>query len=147
MSEGHKHELRVIEQLLRVSIRLLEEIRNRLPSPRAMSLISKITDGGQNLKAKGSAASIHINSTTAQVTFQEFDGPNGSGNPVPPVGPVAFLSDTPATLTVDSNGKITPVAVGTATITTTDTGNSLSDSNFVTVTAALAQSLVASITP
>lgn len=95
----------------------------------------------------GAPATIHLNSTTAAVTFQEFDGPGGTGNKVPPIGPMSFTSDTPATLTVDSTGKITPVAIGTATVTTTDTGNGLSDTNLVTVVAAVAQSLVASITP
>ena len=112
---------------------------------RAVSLVSQITIGGLSM---GAPADIHLNSTTAQVTFAEFDGPNGTGNKVPPVGPVTFTSDTPATLTVDpATGKITPVAIGQATITTKDTGNGLSDTNLVTVSAATAQSLVASITP
>jgi hypothetical protein len=96
----------------------------------------------------GAPATIHVNSTSAQVTFQEFDGPNGTGNKVPPIGPISFTSDTPATLTVDqASGKITPVAEGTATVTTTDMGNNLSDTNLVTVVAATAQSLVATVTP
>lgn len=112
---------------------------------RARSLISQIVVGGIKM---GQPASIHLNSTTAQVKFQEFDGPGGTGNPLPPVGPMNFASDTPATLTVDpATGKITPVAIGTATVTTTDTGNGLSDTNIVTVVADVAQSLVASITP
>jgi uncharacterized protein YjdB len=61
---------------------------------------------------------------------------------------MSFTSDTPSTLTVDpATGKITPVAVGTATVTTQDTGNGLSDTNLVTVSAATAQSLVSSVTP
>jgi len=112
---------------------------------RAVSLVSQITIGGIPV---GQPASIHLNSTTAQVTFEEFDQPGGQGNKVPPVGPVGFSSDTPATLTVDpASGKITPVAIGMATITTKDAGNGLSDTNLVTVVADVAQSLVASITP
>jgi hypothetical protein len=96
----------------------------------------------------GAPATIHVNSTTAQVTFQEFDGPNGTGNKVPPIGPMSFVSDTPATLTVDPlSGKITPVADGTATVTTLDTGNQLSDTNLITVVSAAAVSLVSSVTP
>lgn len=110
------------------------------------SLVAQISVNGEPIM--GAPASIHVNSTTAQVIFQEFDGPNGTGNKVPPVGPMSFTSDTPATLTVDpASGKISPVAIGTATVTTLDTGNGLSDTNLVTVSAAAAQSLVASIQP
>jgi hypothetical protein len=122
------------------------QLFSRLVGPPAQSLVSKISVGGKVIM--GAPATIHVNSTTAAVTFQEFDGPNGTGNPVPPTGPMNFVSDTPATLTVDpATGKITPVAVGTATITTRDTGNGLSDTNLVTVVASVAESLVASITP
>ena len=102
----------------------------------------------------GAPASIHLNSTTAAQVVQEFDGPGGSGNKVPPVGPLNFVSDTPAVATIDPlTGKITPLTVGTVTFTVKDmgaldaSGNPLQDSNLVTVAAGTAQSLVSSITP
>lgn len=141
----HDHELRELYRAETEFFRELTKILKHQFPRKAESLISQIEVGGLDM---GAPASIHLNSTTAQVTFQEFDGPNGTGNPLPPVGPMSYASDTPATLTVDpASGKISPVAVGTATITTTDTGNGLSDTNLVTVVADTAESLVASITP
>lgn len=85
---------------------------------------------------------------TATALLVEFDGPNGTGNQVPPVGPVSYSSSDPSIATVDpSSGLITAVAPGTVTITGTDSGNSLSASDTATVSAPLAQSAVLTITP
>jgi len=79
--------------------------------------------------------SIALNSNGAQATFTEFDGPNGTGNQVPPVGAVTFSSSATNIATVDpASGKVTPIAAGTATITGTDAGNSLTASDTLTVT-------------
>lgn len=88
-------------------------------------------------------ATIHVNgngATAAPPAFQEFTGPNGTGASVPVIGPLTYASDAPAVATVDANGLITAVAPGTANITVTDTGNSLSASDVLTVTAATAVS-------
>ena len=69
-----------------------------------------------------------------QATVQEFL----TGNPEPDSGPIAFSSDTPGVATVDpASGLVTPVSVGTANITATDSTNvpTLSDTVLVTVVA------------
>ena len=91
-------------------------------------------------------ATIHLNGHGATAVFTEFDGPNGTGNPVPAIGPVSFTSSDPTIATVDNSGNIAAVAAGTATITATDAGNSLTASDTVTVTAAVAVSATLVIT-
>lgn len=51
-------------------------------------------------------------------------------------GPISYTSDTPAVATVDGNGLVTPVSVGTANITASDAVGGLSDTVAVTVVAA-----------
>lgn len=90
-------------------------------------------------------ATIHVSGNGAQATFTEFDGPNGTGNVVPPVGPVVFSSSDPTIATVDPGGKCTAVAPGSVTITGTDQGNTLTASDTLTVTAATAVSATLSL--
>ena len=72
---------------------------------------------------------------TANAVWQEWSGPNGTGDKLPPAGPVTFQSSDPAVATVDSNsGLVTGVAMGTATIGGTDSANSLTATDTVTVT-------------
>jgi uncharacterized protein YjdB len=85
-------------------------------------------------------ATIHVNGNGAVAVFTEFDMPGGTGNVVPPIGPVTFASDNTAVATVDSNGNCAAVAPGTANISATDAGNSLTASDVLTVTAAPAVS-------
>lgn len=81
----------------------------------------------------------------ATATLKEWDGPNGTGNEVPPIGPVSYMSDNPSVATVDAaTGSITGVAPGTANLTGTDGGNSLSASDVLTVEA-VAQSATLSL--
>lgn len=79
---------------------------------------------------------------TASSVYQEFDGPNGTGNPLPSAGPVSYATSDASIATVDaSSGQVTAVANGTATITGSDSANGLSASDTVTVNiAAAAQS-------
>jgi len=77
---------------------------------------------------------INLSGNGAQAAFKEFDGPNGTGNVVPPVGLVVFSSDNTAVATVDQTGKITPVAAGTANISAVDQGNTLTAKDILTVT-------------
>jgi len=72
---------------------------------------------------------------TANSVWQEFSGPNGTGDKLPPAGAIAFTSSNPAVATVDpSSGLVTAVAVGTATISGTDQANSLTASDTASVT-------------
>lgn len=72
---------------------------------------------------------------TGHAKFTEFDGPNGTGNEVAPVGQVLYESGDPGVATVDASGLVTGVSVGTVIIHGTDQGNGL--------TAAEGQSIVA----
>lgn len=67
--------------------------------------------------------------------FQEFDGPNGTGNKVAPIGAVVFSSDNPAVATVDpSTGALAYISPGSANITGSDNGvGGLSASDTLTV--------------
>ena len=71
--------------------------------------------------------------TIAPPAFLEFDGANGSGNQVAPVGPLTYSSASPNVATVDANGNVTQVAAGTCVLTTSDSGNGLSASDTLTV--------------
>jgi len=86
-------------------------------------------------------ASIAVGGKGATAVFTEFSGPAGTGVVVAPVGAVTFASDNTAVATVDpSSGAVTAVAVGTANISGTDAGNSLTASDVITVTPAVAES-------
>lgn len=72
---------------------------------------------------------------TAQANYQEWSGPNGTGDRLPSAGPVTFLSSDTNIATVDpSSGLITGVALGSATISGSDSTNGLSASDVVNVT-------------
>ena len=74
---------------------------------------------------------------TATAVFTEFTGPGGTGVTIPPIGAVSFASDNAAVATVDpASGIATGVSAGTANISGTDAGNSLTASDVLTVTAA-----------
>ena len=80
---------------------------------------------------------------TGTPLVQEWSGPAGTGNVLPPVGAIGYVSDTPAVATVDPVvGTLTLVSAGTANITATDAGDNLSDTVAVTVTAAPPQTPV-----
>src|SRR5882762_8537958 len=60
---------------------------------------------------------VHVNDNPGRAIYQEFDGLNGTGNKVPPVGTVTYASDNPAVAVVDAaTGALVYVAEGTAVI-------------------------------
>lgn len=85
-----------------------------------------------NDKGDKMSATIKVGGT-AKAVFTEFDGPNGSGNVVPPIGPVVFESDNTAVATVDVNGVVTGVSAGSCNISGLDQGNNLSAKDSLTV--------------
>lgn len=99
------------------------------------------------LKIKGETMATLLVGKTAQAVWQEFSGPNGTGDKLPPAGAVTYTSSDPAVATVDpSSGLVTAVAIGTATITGTDAANSLTASDSVTDTE-VAQSATLTVVP
>jgi hypothetical protein len=71
---------------------------------------------------------------TAQAVFQEWTGPNGTGDVVPNAGPISYTSDNTSVATVDpSTGAVTGVAAGTCNISGQDTVNNLAASDVLTV--------------
>jgi len=84
-------------------------------------------------KGERKMATIRVGQTASPV-YQEWSGPNGTGDKLPPAGPVTYASDNPAAVTVDSNsGVATGVAAGTANITATDAADSLTATTQITV--------------
>lgn len=99
------------------------------------------------LKIKGETMATLLVGKTAQAVWQEFSGPNGTGDKLPPAGAVTYTSSDPAVATVDpSSGLVTAVAIGTATITGSDAANSLTASDSVTDTE-VAQSATLTVVP
>lgn len=91
---------------------------------------------------------VHVNDVPGTALFQEWSGPSGTGIVVPPVGAVTYASDNTAVATVDpSSGQLAYVGAGTANISGTDAGNSLTASDVLTVSAATAVSATLTLTP
>lgn len=68
---------------------------------------------------------------TAQAILEEFDA---AGLLVPNIGPLTATSDNPFVASIDSStGVVTGVAVGSANITVTDSGNGLAASAPISV--------------
>ena len=83
----------------------------------------------------------------ANSVWQEFSGPNQTGDKLPPAGAVTYTSSDPTIATVDpASGVITAVAIGTVTISGQDAANSLTASDTLTDTE-VAQSASLTIVP
>lgn len=90
---------------------------------------------------------VHVNDKPGVAKYQEFDGPGGTGNKVPPTGVVAYVSSDPTVATVDpSTGQLAYLTAGSTTISASDGGN-LPASDVLTVTAAAAISSTMTLTP
>jgi uncharacterized protein YjdB len=89
---------------------------------------------------------VHLNDRPGSAVYQEFDGLNGTGNKVPPVGAVVYASDNPAVAVVDpATGALVYVSAGTAVISASDNGN-FPASDTLTVVASVAQSATLTLT-
>lgn len=87
-----------------------------------------------SLTFKGGHLATILVGKTANSVWQEWSGPNGTGDKLPPAGAVTFTSSDAAVATVDpSSGLVTGVAVGSATISGTDAANNLTASDTITV--------------
>jgi hypothetical protein len=100
-----------------------------------------------NAKGEKQMANAHVNDKPGSYKYQEFDGPNGTGNPVPPTGTVAYASDNPAVATIDpASGQLAYVGAGTTNISASDSGN-LPATDVLTLSAAAAVSSTLVFTP
>ena len=123
MSHSRSTEHKILE--------LLYEIRDIL-RPRKSATLTIAT---KHRRKDSMPASILVGKTATAV-YKEFDGPNGTGNELPPAGTPNFSSSDPTVATVDSTGKITGVHPGSAVITGSDPANGLSASDTVSVSQA-----------
>lgn len=139
----HDHSIRTIAQEMRRIREILEKLFLKAKSAR---LLFKFKKG--EIEIMGKALVVHLNDVPGIASLQEFSGTNGTGVVVPPTGNVTFSSDNPAIATVDpTSGQLAYIAAGTANITGTDDGNNLSDTAALTVSGAVAQSAVLTLTP
>jgi len=82
---------------------------------------------------------VHLNDKPLKAVLSEFDGPNGSGNKVPSIGPSTYTSTDPTVATVDpSSGVMVYVKAGVVTITGSNAGNGLTASSVLTIISGLA---------
>ena len=114
----------VLDGLLQVSLAL----QSLAPRTKATKLtLTYNFQGGNKMGAPASA-------TVGQIGTPTVVESNSTNPSIPPVGPLAYASDTMSVATVDPvSGFVTPVAAGLANISVLDTGNGLSDSVPVTV--------------
>jgi hypothetical protein len=98
-------------------------------------------------KEKGESFSmditVHINDTPLAAFLAEFDGPNGTGNPVPGIGPTTYLSADPTVATVDPvTGQLAYLKAGSTLISGKNAGNGMNASGTLTIISGAAQSAV-----
>jgi hypothetical protein len=90
---------------------------------------------------------VHLSDKPGTAHYQEFDGPNGTGNKVPPTQAVGYMSDNVTVATVDvATGQLAYVGEGVAVISASDGGN-LPASDTLTVTANVAVSATLTLNP
>jgi len=84
---------------------------------------------------------------TANPVFQEWSGPNGTGDKLPPAGPVTYKSSDETIVSVDANSGVAtavaaPGGAAKATITATDAAdNMVASTDINTVEAAMSATL------
>lgn len=86
---------------------------------------------------------VHINDSPLAAFLAEFDGPNGTGNPVPGIGPTTYLSADPTVATVDpTTGQLAYLKAGSTVISGKNAGNGMNASGTLTIISGAAQSAV-----
>ena len=121
----------------------LQELLDKQPPPAESATLTFL-----NAKGETMPLTVHVNDTPGKAVLQEFAGPSGTGQIVPPTGVVSYSSSNPAVATVDpSSGALAYVSPGTAVISGSDAGSGLSASDTLTVTAAPAVSATLTLEP
>jgi Bacterial Ig-like domain (group 2) len=117
---------RITHQLLRELIHEVRKLRHELRSHKATFATLRFYDSEGRILMP---ATLSVGQTATAV-LHEFVSQGGAE--LAPIGPVSYASSDPTIATVDpTSGLVTAVAAGTATITGTDAGNSLSASDSV----------------
>jgi hypothetical protein len=138
--EDELHKLNRIEHLCEKILHLLEHKGENVA--KSARLIFTNSQGETTMPA-----SAHVNDKPGSYKYQEFDGPNGTGNKVPPTGAVVYKSDAPTVATIDpASGQLTYVGPGVANISADDGGN-LPASDALTLSAAIAVSSTLAFVP
>lgn len=86
---------------------------------------------------------VHLTDAPLKAFLAEFDGPNGTGNQVPGIGPTSYTSSDPTVATVDPvSGNLVYIKAGQTTIVGLNAGNQLTNSGVLSIISGIAQSAV-----
>jgi hypothetical protein len=86
---------------------------------------------------------VHLTDAPLRAFLAEFDGPAGTGNQVPGIGPTSYTSSDPTVATVDPvSGNLKYLKAGSTTIVGLNAGNQLTASGVLSVISGIAQSAV-----
>jgi hypothetical protein len=124
----------------------LEEIKRdmcRRSSGKAVSAVLFFKSKNSKGESTAMNVTVHLNDVPLAAQQVEFDGPGGTGNIVPNIGPTSYTSSDPTTATVDPvSGNLAYLKAGVVTITGLNSGNGLTASGILTIISGLAQSAV-----
>ena len=137
-----------IIEILHDQTRLLHLILKGINSNVNKAISATLNAQGDKMNPQFTILLLGAGASLAPPAYQEWDGPNGTGNEVTPVGPLSYASSNSAIATVDSNGNVAAVAVGQCTMTVTDAGNGLTASQICNVVdTAVSATLQATVNP
>jgi len=153
INEILKHELHLLEKLVREEMEKIDELEEKIEELEEIIVGQKPVAVSSVLKFKTSQGvttmplTVHLNDTPGDAIYQEFAAPNGQGQVVPPTGIVLFKSSDETVATVDpSTGKLAYIKAGQTTISADDGGN-LPASDVLTVTDPVAVSSTLTLNP
>jgi hypothetical protein len=130
---AERREDKIAEAILTAGIAIAEAIQEvaEALAPRATKLVLHYSLEG------GIMGTPVTNAVVGQAYNPSVVESNATTPSIPPIGPLAYVSDNTAVVTVDPTGGLaTMVGPGTANVSVTDQGNSLTDSVAFTVVAA-----------
>jgi hypothetical protein len=131
-------ELEVAQDILEKLFEILLSIIAQQNTGKAVSAVLYFRDKQGELLMN---VTVHLNDAPLAAVQVEFDGPGGTGNIVPNIGPTSYTSSDPTVATVDPvTGNLAYIKQGTVTITGLNAGNGLTSSGTLTIISGLALS-------
>jgi hypothetical protein len=134
-----------VEQHESTEIKLLRDIRDllrrqvRCSCPSRSAVLLFVNSKGEEFMD----VSVKQTDAPLRAALVEFDGPNGTGNIVPGIGPTSFTSADPTVATVDPVlGSLVYLKAGQTLITGKNSGNGQTASGTLTIISGAAQSSV-----